>query len=107
MSLINSTTIISSTDSVINFLNNLASTIDHWCLILTVPLGIALNILSIGIYARLDMPKSNMSFLYINLSVWNAFVLIYYFFVMDSKSLMGYDLVKISEIGCKMIVFIR
>ena len=107
MSLIISNTSNSSTDSLIIFLNNLTSSIDHWCVILTVPLGIFLNIVSIGIYARLDMPKSNMSFLYINLSIWNALVLIYYFFVMDSKSLLGYDLIKISEIGCKMIVFIR
>ena len=98
---------LSTQDAVINFLNNLTTSIDHWCLILTIPLGIVLNIVSIGIYARLDMPKSNMSFLYINLSIWNALVLIYYFFVMDTKSLMGYELVKISEFGCKMIVFIR
>ena len=81
--------------------------IDYWCLVVTVPLGIILNLISIFVFIRLDMVKSTMSFLYINLSVSNAAVLVYYLFVMNSKIIMDYELSKLTDIGCKITIVIR
>ena len=94
-----------STD--LNYVIYIGNKLDHWFLLLTVPLGILLNMISIFIFTRPNLNKTNMGFFYFHLSIWNTIVLIYYFFVMDSKSTLNYDLSTHSDMMCKLITFFR
>jgi hypothetical protein len=82
--------------------------LEFWFLYLTIPLGILLNMFSIYIFSRPNLNKNaNMGFFYLNLSIYNTLVLIYYFFIMDSKLVFGVNLTTKSNVSCKIITFIR
>ena len=91
----------------IAYLTNLFDTVDYWFLILTVPLGIILNLFSIYVFSRPNLNKTTMGFFYMNLSGWTAAVLIYFFFVQNSAKTMKYDISKHTSFGCALYMFIR
>ena len=95
------------TSSLSLIFNNFDKKLDFWFLVITIPLGILLNMISIYIYSRPNLNKTNMGFFYFHLSIWNTLVLIYYLFVMDSKQIFPYDLTTSSNSACKIVTFIR
>jgi hypothetical protein len=91
----------------IAYLTNLFDTVDFWFLILTVPLGVVLNLFAIYVFSRPNLNKTTMGFFYMNLSGWTAAVLLYFFFVQNSAKTMKYDITKYTPLGCAFYMFIR
>ena len=93
----------------INALNYTMKSMSYWTNILTIPIGIILNMFAIYIYSRpnLNKSKSNMGFFYINLSFWSVTALVTSLFVISSKNLLNYDLSVLSHTSCAVIWFIR
>ncbi len=91
----------------IAYLTNLFDTIDYWFLVLTVPLGIVLNLVAIYVFSRPNLNKTTMGFFYMNLSGWTAAVLCYFFFVQNSAKTMKYELSKLTPFGCSIYMLIR
>ena len=90
-------------------LKHLFLTISYWIQILTIPLGIFLNLFSIYIYSRpnLNKSKSKTGFFYMNLCFWSINASIINMFIVGSSSLFGYDFSLINSLSCAFIMYFR
>ena len=90
-----------------NRLNDLGATIDHYFALITIPVGIIFNTLSVFIFLRKNLNKTNMGFFNFCLSISNSFTLIYFIFVSDSRIFFSYDLKIKNDFLCRIIPFLR
>ena len=81
--------------------------IHYWIVVIIIPIGIFLNLISIYIFSKPNLNKTKMGFFYNMLCISNIIVLLYYLFFMDTKITMGYELTLMSDLGCKLITFVR
>jgi hypothetical protein len=88
-------------------LNSLNFQINYWFEIITSPIGVCLNLISMYIFSRPNLNKTNMGFFYINITFWNIVVLLFSFFLINSKITLGYELSITSDAACASIWFIR
>ena len=89
------------------YLNDLGNKIDYYFALITIPIGIIFNTLSVFIFLRKNLNKTNMGFFNFCLSISNSFTLIYFIFVSDSKIFFNYDLKIKHDVLCRIIPFIR
>lgn len=91
----------------VNHLNWLSNEINFWLQLVTVPLGIIFNLISLFIFSRSNLNKTNMGFFYLNITTWNTIALLFSFFLIDSKVVLGYDLSLINDVSCASVWFLR
>ena len=89
------------------YLNDLGNKIDYYFALVTIPIGIIFNTISVFIFLRKNLNKTNMGFFNFCLSISNSFTLIYFIFVSDSKILFNYDLTNKNDVLCRIILFAR
>jgi len=80
---------------------------DEVLMFITVIFGVLTNIVCIVVFSRPNFKKTNMGIYYINLSVWNIIYLLFYMLVIDSHNAYNIDIQLLSEIVCKLSVFLQ
>ena len=93
--------------SYITSLNLINNQINYWFEMITSPIGVCLNLISMYIFSRPSLNKTNMGFFYLNITFWNVIVLLFSFFLINSKITLGYDLSITSDTACALVWFIR
>ena len=81
--------------------------IEFYFLFLPMLFGIVFNITSIFIFTNKKFNKTKMGFYYISLSISHTITLIYYWFLLDSKHFLGYQLLNLNNTLCKLIIMLR
>ena len=90
-----------------NKINFLELVMDYCFTILALPLGALLNIIAAFIFRRRNLNKTNMGFFYFWISVFNAFTLLFYLFVVESDLFLDYDLSTVNDVSCKVVFLIK
>ena len=81
--------------------------IEFYLFVLPIPFGIVLNMASVFIFTNKKFNKTKMGFYYISLSITHTLALVYYLFLLDSQHLLGYDLLRLNDVSCKIILFLQ
>ena len=81
--------------------------IEFYLFVLPIPFGIVFNTASIFIFINKNFNKTKMGFYYISLSITHTLALVYYLFLLDSDHLLGYDLLRLNDTSCKIILFLQ
>jgi hypothetical protein len=94
----------SSQSDYIKYLNNVSNGISYYYLMITFPLGILGNLISLYIYTRPNLNrKTNTGFLYTWLCVFNLLSILQYVFLTRSSSLFNFTI----NLPCGVVNFLR
>jgi hypothetical protein len=88
-------------------LENLRSQMGYYFAFSIPFLGIFLNCLSLYIFTRPSLNKTNMGFLYLWQTIIDILVLLFYIFISRSMQLFGYSLLIHYDIVCKILTLYR
>lgn len=89
------------------YLTKLSSDINTYLTYILPAIGIPCNLISVFIFWRLIRNKSNMVFLGIFQSIFDAILLLLVLLVFRSKYLFGINLVNQGDVLCKVVTFLR
>ena len=89
------------------FKSEIENIIEFYLFFLPIPFGIVFNIASVFIFMNKKFNKTKMGFYYISLSITHTLALIYYLFLLDSEHFLGYDLLRLNDTSCKIILFLQ
>lgn len=96
---------MSNTINEINFityLNKLSNTLSYYFFMTIIPTGVILNVVSLYIFTRPRLNKTNMGYLLSILSIWHNVTLIFYVFVARPTTLFSYSINS-----CGFFTFLR
>ena len=94
---------MNNTSLLIGYINGIGKETSLWIARVTVPLGILLNMISVYIFLRPNLNKTNMGFYNLNISIWNTIVLLHYLLIFDPKIMaFNYNFEILNEFNCKM-----
>jgi hypothetical protein len=92
---------MNSSLNFISFSLNLQRTINYYFSVSFPVMGIVLNTISLFVFLRPSLNKTNMGFLYLSQTTVDLILLIYYVFVVRAPLIFGYTLTNRSEPWCK------
>jgi hypothetical protein len=98
---------MSSSNTLTINLTPIGNTIDFYFTWIIVPIGFVTNAISILVFARTKLLKTNMGYFNLLLSISNLLTLLFYFFVYKSSTVLNLDLSVQTLTGCKLFMFIR
>ena len=91
----------------IDYLNKIYNTMIFYYVLILAPIGIVTNALSVVIFCRKNLNKTNMGFYNICVAVSNIITIFYYIFAQNSTLTLNTDLLTISDISCRLTYFFR
>ena len=91
----------------INFLNDIYDTMLFYYVVILAPIGIVANALSVVLFSRKNLNKTNMGFYGVSAAVSNIITLFYFIFAQNSTITLNTDLLTVSDISCRLTWFFR
>jgi hypothetical protein len=79
----------------------------YYYTVILVPVGITANFLSILIYSRKELNKTNAGFLNKCIGITNVIILLFHLFIIESKYLFGADLLAHSDLTCRIFRLVK
>jgi hypothetical protein len=98
---------LSNTTTMTINLTTLGNTIDFYFTWIIVPIGFVTNAISILVFARTKLLKTNMGYFNLLIAISNLLTLLFYFFAQKSTTVLNFDLSIQTLTGCKLFMFIR
>jgi hypothetical protein len=81
--------------------SNLQRNINYFFSVTIPVIGIVLNTISLFVFSRPSLNKTNMGFLYLSQTIVDLTLLVYYVFVVRAPLIFGYSLTSLDEASCK------
>lgn len=85
----------------------LTNQINYYFAITIVPIGIITNAISVCVFLRKSLSVTNMGLFNLLISAANFITLVYYLFVSESNLVFRYDLLTLSDPGCRILMMFR
>ncbi len=90
-----------------DYLSHITNQVGFYMTTIAMPIGAILNLLSIFIFTRPNLNRTNMGFLFIWQKAIDTIVLFSYTFIFRAPYLFDYDLFVLSNASCKLFSFYR